>query len=153
MKPYEKRLEIRWSDLDPNFHLRHSVYYDYGAFTRISFLDENGITPAIMLQYNIGPVLFREECVFKRELKFGDEIMINLVLEKSLPDLSRWTMKHEIWKNANTLAAIITVDAAWIDTRLRKLTKPPGLFRAAFEQIPKAEGFKFTEKNPPAPGD
>jgi acyl-CoA thioester hydrolase len=31
-------LDIRWSDLDPNFHLRHSVYYDYGAFARVQFL-------------------------------------------------------------------------------------------------------------------
>ncbi|MEO7767568.1 MAG: acyl-CoA thioesterase [Ferruginibacter sp.] len=146
MTLYQKRLEIRWSDLDPNYHLRHSIYYDYGAYSRISFLNESGITSEMMLQYNIGPILFREECVFKREIKFGDEIMVRLQLEKSTPDISRWTMKHEIWKNTDILAAIITVDGAWIDTNLRKLTKPPEIFKPAFEQIPKSEGFSFIEK-------
>ncbi|MCW3092747.1 MAG: thioesterase [Ferruginibacter sp.] len=146
MTVYEKKMQIRWSDLDPNYHLRHSVYYDFGAFTRISFLNENGVTPELMLQYNIGPILFREECVFKREIKFGDEIKINLVLSKAAADVSKWTMIHELWKNNDTIAAIITVEGAWIDTNLRKLAKPPETFRQAFERIPKSPGFTFIEK-------
>ena len=65
---YVKHVEIRWSDLDPNFHLRHSVYYDFGAYCRVCFLDDNGITAEIMTKHFIGPILFREECLFKREL-------------------------------------------------------------------------------------
>jgi len=30
--------------------------------------------------------------------------------------MSRWTMIHEIWKNNDTLGAIVTIDGAWIDT-------------------------------------
>jgi acyl-CoA thioester hydrolase len=96
-----------------------------------------------MLQYNIGPILFREEALFKREIKFGDEIMVNLKLDKASAEMSRWTMIHELWKNGHILAAIITVDGAWIDTSLRKLAKPPGIFKAAFEQIPRTERFNF----------
>ncbi|MBC7890067.1 MAG: thioesterase family protein [Ferruginibacter sp.] len=143
MGAYEKKIDIRWSDLDPNFHLRHSVYYDYGAYSRISFLNEHGITPALMLQHNIGPILFREECAFKREITFGDELMINLRLGKSTSNISRWTMIHELWKKGDTLAAIITVDGAWIDTSLRKLAKPPEIFKTAFEQLPRTENFEY----------
>ena len=143
MVAFEKKLEIRWSDLDPNHHVRHSLYYDYGAYSRISFLNENGITPELMLQHSIGPILFRVECKFKREIKFGDEMMINLKLDKAKADMSRWTMIHELWKNTDTIAAVITVDGAWIDTSLRKLTKPPEIFKAAFEHIPRTERFEF----------
>ncbi|MEO5890095.1 MAG: acyl-CoA thioesterase [Ferruginibacter sp.] len=146
MEAYEKKLEIRWSDLDPNYHVRHSLYYDYGAFSRISFLNEHGITPGVMLEHNIGPILFREECVFRKEIKFGDEIMINLKLHKATADMSRWTMIHELWKNKDKLAAVITVDGAWIDTQIRKLAKPPEFFKNAFEQIPRTEKFEFVEK-------
>ncbi|CAN5409649.1 hypothetical protein BH11BAC3_BH11BAC3_09760 [soil metagenome] len=146
MQPYIKNPEIRWSDLDPNFHLRHSVYYDYGAFSRISYLNENGITPQFMLEHNIGPVLFREECVFKKEIKFGDKLMINLKLDKSTPNMSRWTMIHEIWKNEDVLTAIITVDGAWLDTHLRKLAKPPQQFLDAFDKLPKTDRFETIEK-------
>ncbi len=141
MTAFEKKVEIRWSDLDPNYHLRHSVYYDYGAYSRLSFLNENGITPEVMLQLNIGPIIFREECLFKREIKFGDALMINLKLDKATENVSRWTMRHEIWKNGNTLSAIITVDGAWLDTKLRKLAKPPGSFKEVFERIPRTDKF------------
>lgn len=30
MEPYSKKFEIRWADLDPNYHVLHSKYYDFG---------------------------------------------------------------------------------------------------------------------------
>src|SRR5580765_9053612 len=122
MDRYSKNVEIRWSDLDPNFHLRHSVYYDWGAFSRISFFTEHNLPAAVLQQHNFGPIIFREECVFKREIVFADQVNITLQLQKSRRDFSRWTMIHEIWKNKEILSAIITADGAWIDTKLRKLT-------------------------------
>ena len=60
MQEYSKKIEIRWADLDPNFHVLHSKYYDFGAYCRMSFLTEHGITPAVMIEKNIGPIIFRE---------------------------------------------------------------------------------------------
>lgn len=135
MTDYFKQIEIRWSDLDPNFHLRHSAYYDFGAYSRISFMNEHGITLQLLAQEHIGPVIFREECVFRKEIKFGDQVRINLKLEKAKDDFSRWTMVHEIWKNEDTLSAVITVDGAWMDTGHRKLTVPPKSFKEIFSVI------------------
>lgn len=146
MESFIRSVEIRWSDLDPNFHVRHSVYYDFGAFVRMSFLIDHGLTPAVLTQNNIGPVLFREECQFKREIHFGDNVTINLKLKQSSPTYSRWTMYHEIFKNNDTLAATITVDGAWMDTIKRRLTVPPLFVAPAFEQLPKHEDFTFTDK-------
>ena len=145
MKSYSKQVEVRWSDLDPNFHLRHSVYYDWGAFIRLTFLNEYGLTPAVLRENNFGPILFREECVFKREILFGDVVHVNLALSRSRKDFSRLSIAHEIWKNSNTLSAIVTVDVAWIDTNLRKLAVPPqAIISKTFEAIPKAENFEWT---------
>ncbi|GAC1398168.1 MAG: hypothetical protein NVSMB63_18420 [Sediminibacterium sp.] len=143
MKDYQKKTEIRWSDLDPNFHLRHSVYYDWGAFVRMSYLTDNGLTPALMQQSHIGPILFREECIFKREIRFADSISVNIQLVKSRKDLSRWSIQHEIWKNGDTLSALLTVEGAWMDTQLRKLAVPPANFREVFENMPRATGFEW----------
>ena len=141
MQEYSKKIEIRWADLDPNFHVLHSKYYDLGAYCRMSFLTEHGITPAIMIEKNIGPIIFREECIFKREIKFGDEVQVFLKLSKCNEDASRWSMVHELWTNGNTLAALITIDGAWIDTRIRKLAIPPEIFKTGFAQIPKTVDF------------
>ena len=145
MDNYRRRVEVRWSDLDPNYHLRHSVYYDWGAYLRLTFLNEHGLTPSVMNQYHFGPILFREECVFKREVLFGDIIEINMQIVKGRKDMSRWSMVHQVWKNDNTLSAIINIDGAWIDTRLRKLAVPPTIIQKVFEAIPKAENFELIE--------
>lgn len=137
MPPFLKSLELRWADLDPNFHLRHSVYYDFGATARIEFLAQNGITVAFMQQHHFGPVIFREECVFKKEIRLSDTITIDLTLKQSNPDFSRWTMQHTIYKNTDTVSAILTIDGAWMDTIKRKLTLPPAEVIAAFGNMPK----------------
>ena len=144
MTSYVKKISIRWADLDPNFHVLHSRYYDFGAYCRMSFLTEHGITVPLMQQYHIGPIILREECVFKRELKFEDEIIINLFLDKISKDHKRWTMQHEIRKNNDVIAAFITLDGAWLDTNLRKMTVPPEIFMSGMNAIPRTEGFQIT---------
>ena len=146
MTSYTKPVEIRWSDLDPNFHLRHSVYYDMGAYIRMCFLTENGLNTAVLMRHQLGPVLFREECLFKREIHFNDTVSINLVLRQCSPTYSRWTMRHEVVKNGDIVSAIITVDGAWMDTVKRRLTVPAEIVTPTFEQLPRAEDFKWLVK-------
>lgn len=145
MDSYIKKVEVRWSDIDPNFHLRHSVYYDWGAYIRLCFLYESGITAEVMQQLHFGPILFREECIFKREIHFADTIEVNVQLLKCRRDFSRWSMQHEVWKNTDTLSAFITVDGAWMDTKQRKLATPPELIQQGFEALPKAKNFEWME--------
>ena len=47
MEVYSKKLEVRWADLDPNFHVLHSKYYDFGAYCRLSFFNENAALQSI----------------------------------------------------------------------------------------------------------
>ncbi|AHF14885.1 acyl-CoA thioesterase [Niabella soli] len=145
MKQFIKETEIRWSDLDPNGHLRHSVYYDWGAYARVSFLNEQGLSPDRMMELHVGPVIFREECVFKREIRLGDTAAIQLELVSARRDFSRWTVRHFIYKNEAVLAAVLTLDGAWIDTLKRKLTIPPPEAVKVFSEMPLAEGFKWTD--------
>ena len=66
MQKFALPIQVRWSDIDQNRHLRHSVYYDYGATVRISCFSEHGLTNLKFEELHIGPILFREEAVFKR---------------------------------------------------------------------------------------
>ena len=140
---YIKQVEIRWSDLDPNYHLRHSAYYDFGAYCRICFLYDNGITDEVMKHHEIGPILFREECLFKREIIFGDKVSISLQLKSVSADFRKFSMYHEIIKNNNELAAQLTIDAAWMNTRLRRVIVPPEIIINSLDVLPKTEDFKF----------
>ena len=44
MQKFSRAIQIRWSDMDANRHLRHSAYYDYGAAMRIMVLSDGGLT-------------------------------------------------------------------------------------------------------------
>ncbi len=145
MNTYQQKIELRWSDLDPNFHLRHSAYYDFGAYLRVRFFNENGLSNDAFLKERIGPILFREECIFRRELKMGDEILVDIQLVKAREDFSRWTIQHEFIKNSQR-AALLTVDGAWINTDLRKLAVLPENLRGSFNIMPKAENFEWIVK-------
>ena len=143
LKPYILPVQIRWSDLDANAHLRHSVYYDWGAYVRIQFLKEQGLSTNKMQELQIGPVIFKEECVFRREILQEDAVTINLELTRARKDFSRFSIRHTIMKNNNTLSAIINLDGAWIDTNKRKLTTPPELVYCTYEVMPKSEDFQW----------
>lgn len=145
MNTFSLPLQIRWSDIDANNHLRHSVYYDYGAYCRISLFTQVGITLEKLNSLSIGPVILREEAIFRREIIYGDSISLSTELVKSTADFSRWSFRHVLTKNDGTLAATMNIDGAWIDTVKRKLAMPPVELHAAFEQIPRSVDFEVIE--------
>lgn len=146
MSVYIKQLSVRWSDLDPNFHMRHSAFYDFGAQQRIEILTEYGISPHIMKAGDFGPVLFREECVFRKEIRFGDIVFMSTEISKMRADASRWTFRHVLLgADQLTVLATITAEGAWIDTKLRKLSSPvPEVVVAAMKAFPKSADFEFS---------
>ncbi|HVW62360.1 MAG TPA: thioesterase family protein [Puia sp.] len=143
MSLFSKVVSIRWADLDPNFHLRHSVYYDLGAQQRIEIIESLGLTVKLMQGQHFGPILFREECVFKKEILLSDTITLHAKLVKRNADASRWTVQHE-FVSGDKVCAILTLDGAWIDTKLRKLLSPiPQIVIDVFDAFPKTENFSL----------
>ena len=146
-------IQIRWADIDANRHLRHSVYYDYGAAVRMQALTEKGLTVKKLEELHIGPVLFREEAVFKREIVYEDNITLTLEVLKASADYSRWSLQHQFVKADGTLAAIVTLDGAWIDLVKRKLAVPDQFIRNVFANFPKSQNFEeipLRKTGPPA---
>lgn len=139
-------IHLRWSDLDPNFHLRHSVYYDLAAQERIHILDQYGINTNVMSQEHFGPVLFKEECQFKREIHLSSHIYIATKLLKMKRDASFWIIQHEFLSETNKLHAVLKVEGSWINTIQRKLAKPvPDIVFKGLERFPKTEDFEYID--------
>lgn len=145
MENFSTPVQIRWSDLDPNFHLRHSVFYDWGAVCRVEFLNKVGLTWKKMLELHIGPIIFREECIFRKEIRPDDIVTIDLKLVKAKRDFSRFTIQHEIKKEPGITSAILTVDIAWINGATRKLAVLPEEEIKMLAMSPVAENFQWTE--------
>ena len=144
MNEYSKTFELRWADIDANQHVMHSKYYELGAHTRMSFLIEHGLTLELMNILKVGPILFREECIFRKEILAGEVVTVNVLLTKSRRDGSRWSVKHEIKKADGSVAAVMHADLAWMDILARKLTTPAEA-KKLVEAFPKAHDFVFTD--------
>ncbi|HEU5147996.1 MAG TPA: acyl-CoA thioesterase [Chryseosolibacter sp.] len=140
---FKQTVQIRWADIDANRHLRHSVYYDYGASMRMNALTSEGLSMKKLEELKMGPVLFREEAIFKREIMFEDEITIDVRVVRAREDFARWSLRHHFVKTDGTLAAIINIDGAWIDLFKRKLAVPDSFIIHVFEKFPKAEDFEL----------
>jgi acyl-CoA thioester hydrolase len=143
MTEFSKTISIRWSDIDANFHLRHSVYYDFASQIRIDVLQHFGITMSLMQEENFAPVILREESVFKREIKYEDVITVKVAISKLTSNASKYTITHEFINTDNKLCAIVTIEGAWIDTKLRRLkTLSPEITETLLNQFPKTKNFE-----------
>ncbi|WP_207434362.1 acyl-CoA thioesterase [Sabulibacter ruber] len=132
---------VIWAQVDANMHLRHSAYADFAAQARISMLETLGLDFKVFQHLKMGPILFREELQYLREVGLNDTIKIESVLTKSRADGSRWSIRHELYRGDGVKAAIIQVDGAWIDLMKRKLTALPEDLTQKFMTLPKADDF------------
>lgn len=139
---YIKEFDIKWSDLDPNRHLRHSVYSDYATQVRISFLAENGFPFAKFQELQIGPVLMKEEIVFFREVGMeNDFINIDIQLAGLAPNGAKWKLRHNIVRADGLIAASILAEGCWLDLKLRLPAIPPKDLYEALLTVPKSHDY------------
>ncbi len=137
--------KVLWSHIDANMHLRHSAYADFAAQARLNMLDSIGITADTLKQYKVGPILFREELIYLREVNPNDVVKVSCEMTKGRMDGSRWSFTQELYRGDAVKAAIIHVDGAWIDMVHRKLASLPQLFLDKFMHVPKSENFVLEE--------
>ena len=143
MSTFSMPLSIRWADIDANRHLRHSVYYDFAAAARMKLLSDRGLTTKKFEEFHMGPILFREEAVFRKEILLEDQITITVELYKTNEDYSRWSLRHTFLKEDGSLATTLNIDGAWIDLNLRKLAKPNDFIKKIFSEFPKSADFEL----------
>jgi len=139
---FEVNFKTKWSDFDPNRHMRHTAYNDYAAEVRVRFFQEHGLSINEFAKLNIGPILFKEETSFYKEIHIGENINVHMELEGVSKGIERWRFTHQIFNQEGKLSAEIKVYGAWIDLLKRKLTAPPADFVKIFEDLPKTSNFK-----------
>ena len=75
----------------------------------------------------------------------GDPVTIGMKLLKAKRDFSRFTIVHEIKKDPETIAAILTVDIAWMDGATRKLAVLPEADRNLLGNGHLADSFQWVD--------
>lgn len=138
---------VLWSQIDANQHMRHSAYADFAAQARLSMLESLGLKPSVLYGYKVGPVLFREELTYLREVGINELINVTCEITKAPNDGSRWSIRHELYRSDGVKAAIIVAEGAWIDMDKRKLAVLPPEIGKLFMMAPKSIDYIEVSKN------
>lgn len=142
---YSKTYEVIWADMDPNRHMRHSVYNDYAAQTRVAMFSDYDMPMNKIAAMGLGPILFSEETKFFKEISLSEQITVTCAIKAMRKNAARWTIIHKIFKKDNQEAAQIIVNGAWLDLEKRKLGIPPKELLEAAIEFPRTNDFSWLE--------
>ena len=139
---FQVTFATKWSDFDPNRHMRHTAYNDYAAEVRVRYFAKYNFSIEEFTKHNIGPILFEEYVSFRKEIHLGENISVNLKVSGLSKNNERWKLTHEVFNEAGQLSAIIKVYGAWLDLTKRKLTVPPKQASHLFDNSEKTNDFE-----------
>ena len=140
--PFTHTLEVRWVDIDINWHMRNTAYADGGTETRITYLAQHGFPFQRFQEMEFGPVILREETKYFREVRLGERITYDFLLAGHSEDGSHFELHHDVRREDGTLAAVLRVEGGWMDVVRRKLRKPPADLFEAMQAIPRTDDFR-----------
>jgi acyl-CoA thioester hydrolase len=146
---YVKSIQVRWSDLDPNGHVRHSAYADYGAQVRIGFFMEHDFDLAHFHKLGMGPILFREDLKYLREIRPNETIRVNCEVTGLSPNRKHWRFRHSVYRQDGELSCVIDCQGAWFDLVNRKVVPPTQELDAVMARFPRSADYaEFEPKKP-----
>lgn len=140
--PFQRRFEVRWADLDANRHVRNTAFSEYATHTRFAFLASAGFPQARFEELRFGPVMFREETRFRREVLFGDVLTVSVRCSGLAADGSQWRVVQDVVRSDGREAAVLTIEGAWMDLESRRLMAPPEDLLAVMRSLPRTEGYE-----------
>lgn len=125
MKVFEKKYKVKWSDVDPNRHLRGSAYLDFTDHTRVDFMESNGMSIDMLVKLNTGFVITNTSLQFKREILMNEVISVDYTIDYFSDDYRKYAATHQIFKENGKLACLVKIEGFWIDLKTRRIATPP----------------------------
>jgi len=146
------KLKFRWSDLDPNGHIRNSAYCDMFVDARMQLFKSSGFTLSKFASLNMGPVVLREDFYYIKEL-FGDaEVYVAVYIAGKTEDNRYFRFVQEMYNTQGSLCAYLEFTFGMMDLSLRKMVAPPPVLLDNFLSLEKTDHYaiidKSTLKNP-----
>ncbi|RRJ90328.1 thioesterase [Paenimyroides tangerinum] len=133
--------QVLWSQIDANGHLRHSAYSDLCTQARSNMMKQVGFSMQEFAKHKIGPILFKEETIYFKEVRMDEEVYVKVLMTKFNDENHRFSITHELYNSKDVKCAVVNVDGAWMNLAERKLTLIPNELVGLIEFIPKSENF------------
>lgn len=138
-------VQASWADMDFNRHMGNTSYLNICTTVRLMHFAEQGVATADFERLQIGPVVFRDEIEYFREVHLLEKISVTLSLMGCSEDASHFKLRNELWKENGAKAATVVSTGGWMNVATRKLVVPPDSIRAALDNLPKLDPFEVLQ--------
>lgn len=142
-KRYARAFHVRWADCDFNGHMRHSAFNDYAAHIRVSMFTEYGLPIDRLMSMRLGPILFREETKFFKELRLNEPFTVDCEVTSMRHNGKIWAMRHGFYNDQQILSAELIVEGSWIDLDKRKTATPSKEIFSLLDTFPRSDDFAW----------
>ena len=122
---FEQRYRVSWSDLDGNAHMGNTSYLSYASNTRVDYFTEHGFPPTRFASERFGPVVTRDELIYRKELRLMDEFAVDLELVGISKNGIRFRLRNAFRTAVGDVAASVTSVGVWFDLEHRRPRVPP----------------------------
>jgi acyl-CoA thioester hydrolase len=145
--PFTIQLFARWPDMDFNQHMRNAAYLGASEDCRLRFLADKGFGADELRRRRIGPVVFEDRLVYKKELGLLEPFRVDLVMVALARDAGRMKLRNTFHRERDgALAATAESVVRWLDLEARRLVSPPEDLANAWLTLARAQDFEWYEE-------
>jgi acyl-CoA thioester hydrolase len=147
MPPFSRTFQIGWNDLDANAHVANTAYMGMMNETRMTFFRSQGIDEHTLADLKVGPAVLNELYYYYKELRAGDEVMVDLQLLGRSEDGRFGRIGHQLFRGTS-LAAYSELTFCWMDLDNRRILNPLlESIEDAMEALPKSGDYHHMDKD------
>jgi len=139
---FVRRFRVGWSDVDGNGHMANTAFLDRAADTRFEFFAEHGFSAGRFIAEHVGPVIVRDEILYRKELRLLEEFTVDLEVLGLSSDGTRFELGNTFHDLAGELVASVASEGTWFDLDRRRPRAPPVDLDAVQRKMHRNERFK-----------
>jgi acyl-CoA thioester hydrolase len=117
--------------------MANTAYLDRASDARALYLANSGFPAARFVTERMGPVVIRDELVYRKELRLHDEFVVDLLAAGLSVDGTRFRLENNFRNASNESVATVTSDGVWFDLDARRPRPPPKDLDAVMRQTPR----------------
>jgi len=145
---FQQSFRVGWGDLDGNHHMANRAFLDRAADTRVLFFAHHAFPVSRFAVERIGPVILRDELVYRKELRLLDEFTVDLELFGLSSDGARFDLGNTFRIGDDVVAAVVRSEGLWFDLDKRRPRAPLPELDAIQHKMPRGEGFRELASRP-----
>ncbi|MBB2942501.1 acyl-CoA thioester hydrolase [Actinoplanes lutulentus] len=131
---FQVRIAVRGYELDLQGHVNQAVYLQYGEHARWQCFLAAGLSPEVLVDAGVGPVVLETTIRYLKELRAGDEVDVTCDFQWGTGKTFKVAQAYT--RADGTPIATVTGVAGLLDRQTRRLVEGPAAKLRALSKDP-----------------